>query len=195
MARACPHTLCAAGMIPCTRRTMLSWPFLVANLFTLLLTTFLSVANHWSRAVPEPHPLPHGKEPTVGIIIPCCGEPVGMILRTVSSILRQDWPRERMVIVISDDGHDPALALAIQSWPALYHSPPPRFAPGRDGAAKSGNLNSAFAMLLARHPEIRYIETRDCDDELGSNGFLRQRSGGSSTMRTSPTCRRLRKRR
>ncbi len=154
----------------------LSWPFFAANLFTLL-TTFLSVANHWWRAVPEPHPLPHGGEPKVGIIVPCCGEPVGMILRTVSSIMRQDWPRERMVIVVSDDGHDPALALALQSWPVLHHSPPPRFAPGRDGAAKAGNLNSAFAMLVARHPEIRYIETRDCDDELGSNGFLRQAVG------------------
>jgi len=154
----------------------LSWPFFVANLFTLL-TTFLSVANHWWRAVPDPHPLPHGAEPTVGIIIPCCGEPVGMILRTISSILRQDWPRKRMVIVVSDDGHDPALALAVQSWPVLYHSPPPRFAPGRDGAAKAGNLNSAFAMLVAEHPELRYIETRDCDDELGSNGFLRQAVG------------------
>jgi len=30
------------------------------------------------------------KASTVGIIIPCCGEPVGMILRTISSILRQD---------------------------------------------------------------------------------------------------------
>ena len=154
----------------------LSWPFFVANLFTLL-TTFLSVANHWWRAVPDPHPLPHGAEPTVGIIIPCCGEPVGMILRTISSILRQDWPRKRMVIVVSDDGHDPALALAVQSWPVLYHSPPPRFAPGRDGAAKAGNLNSAFAMLVAEHPDLRYIETRDCDDELGSNGFLRQAVG------------------
>jgi cellulose synthase (UDP-forming) len=56
----------------------------------------------------------------------------------------------------------------------LYHSPPPRDAPGRDGAAKAGNLNSATAMLLSEHPEIAYVETRDCDDELGSNAFLRQ---------------------
>ena len=154
----------------------LSWPFLVANVFTLV-TTFLSVANHWWRAVPDPHPLPRGAEPTVGIIIPCCGEPVPMILRTISSILRQDWPRKRMVVVVSDDGHDPALVQAVQSWPVIYHSPPPRSSPGRDGAAKAGNLNSAFAMLVEKHPDLQYIETRDCDDELGSNGFLRQAVG------------------
>jgi len=97
-----------------------------------------------------------------------------MVLRTVASVLEQDWPRERMVIVVSDDGHDPALAEALASWPVLYHSPPPRFAPGRDGAAKAGNLNSALQMLITKHPELSYIETRDCDDELGSNAFLRE---------------------
>ncbi len=154
----------------------LAWPFLVANVFTLL-TTLLSIFNHWWRAVPEPHPLPRGAEPSVGVIIPCCGEPVSMVLRTLASVLRQDWPRERMVVVVSDDGHDPHLARALTCWPVIYHSPPPRFAPGRDGAAKAGNLNSAVTMMLQEHPELRYIETRDCDDELGSNAFLRQAVG------------------
>ena len=83
------------------------------TLFTLA-TTLLNIFNHWWRAVPEPHPLPQGGEPPVGIIIPCCGEPVPMVLRTVTSVLEQDWPRERMVIVVSDDGHDPALADALR---------------------------------------------------------------------------------
>jgi cellulose synthase (UDP-forming) len=154
----------------------LAWPFLVANVFTLL-TTLLSIFNHWWRAVPVPHPLPRGAEPSVGVIIPCCGEPVSMVLRTLASVLRQDWPRERMVVVVSDDGHDPDLARSLTCWPVIYHSPPPRFAPGRDGAAKAGNLNSAVTMMLQEHPELCYIETRDCDDELGSNAFLRQAVG------------------
>ena len=154
----------------------LAWPFLVANVFTLI-TTFLSIFNHWWRAVPSPHLLAHGGEPLVGIVIPCCGEPTPMILRTLASVLRQDWPRERMVVVVSDDGHDSELARVLTCWPVLYHSPPPRFAPGRDGAAKAGNLNSAVEMLLAEHPDLRYIETRDCDDELGSDAFLRHAVG------------------
>ena len=151
----------------------LAWPFLVANLMTGL-TTMLSAFNHWWRKVPEARPLPRGAEPTVGTVIPCCGEPVPMVLRTIASVLDQDWPHDRMVIVISDDGHDPELEAALQAWPVVYHSPPPRFAPGRDGAAKAGNLNSAVQMLFDEHPEVRYVETRDCDDELGSRGFLRQ---------------------
>ncbi len=97
-----------------------------------------------------------------------------MVLRTIVSVLEQDWPRERLTVVVSDDGHDPALEAATAGLPVIYHSPPPRFAPGRDGAAKAGNLNSVVTMLDERHPEIRYIETRDADDEMGSGGFLRE---------------------
>jgi cellulose synthase (UDP-forming) len=154
----------------------LSWPFLAANAFTIA-TTVLNIANHWSRAVPEADPLPDGEEPHVGVIVPCCGEPVAMVLRTVTSVLEQDWPRERLVIVVSDDGHDPALEQALRTWPVHYHSPPPRYAPGRDGAAKAGNLNSAARMLIDEYPEVVYIETRDCDDELGSTRFLRHTVG------------------
>jgi cellulose synthase (UDP-forming) len=100
-----------------------------------------------------------------------------MILRTIASVLDQDWPTERLTVVVSDDGHSEDLQRALLDLPVLYHSPPDRFAAGRDGAAKAGNLNSAVAMLDAEHPQIRYIETRDADDEVGSNGFLRETIG------------------
>ena len=154
----------------------LAWPFLLGNLSTLALGLLASF-NQWCRAVPEPRPLPYGAEQPVGIIVPCCGEPVPMVLRTITSVLEQDWPLEKMVIVVSDDGHDPTLADALSSWPVIYYSPPPRFSPGRDGAAKAGNLNAAVTMLFAEHPEVRYVETRDCDDELGSMAFLRHTMG------------------
>ncbi len=151
----------------------LAWPFAAANVFSIIYLA-LSVFNAWSRSVPIRRPLPPGAEPTIGIIIPTCGEAVPMVLRTVTSVLDQDWPLDRMVIVVSDDRHDPALRAALVGLPVTYHSPPPRDAPGRDGAAKAGNLNSALAMLDAEHPEVSYIETRDADDELGSSAFLRQ---------------------
>lgn len=156
--------------------TSLLWlalPFVIANVFTLA-TGLLSVANGWSRFVPERRPLPLGTEPHVAVIVPTCGEPVPLILRTIVSVLDQDWPTDRLVVVVSDDGHDPALAAAVESLPVLYHSPPPRFSPGRDGAAKAGNLNSALELVDRRFPDVKYIETRDADDELGSAGFLRQ---------------------
>jgi cellulose synthase (UDP-forming) len=154
----------------------LIWPFWFANLFTLA-HVLLSVVNSWWRTAPAPKSLPAGGEPTVGVIIPTCGEPVPMVLRTIVSVLEQDWPHDRLVIVVSDDGHDDELEAAVAAYPVLYHSPPPRFAPGRDGAAKAGNLNAALAFLDERYPGLAYVETRDADDELASLQFLRQAVG------------------
>ena len=151
----------------------LAWPFAAANLFSTGYA-LVSVFNSWCRRVPERRPLPRGEEPHVAVIVPTYGESVPMVLRTVVSVLEQDWPAERLTVVVSDDGHDPRLQAALVTLPVVYHLPPPRNAPGRDGAAKAGNLNSAVAMLDERHPHVRYVETRDADDELGSNGFLRQ---------------------
>lgn len=150
----------------------LAWPFAVANVFSLAYGS-LAVFNAWSRSIPEPCPHGRGDEPHVAVIIPTCGEPVAMILRTIASVLDQDWPADRLTIVISDDKHDRELKDAVSNLPVLYHSPPDRLAAGRDGAAKAGNLNSAVAMLDIEHPNIPYIETRDADDEVGSNRFLR----------------------
>lgn len=151
----------------------LAWPFAAANLFSLGYA-LLAVVNSWSRHAPPRRPLPEGAEPTVAVIIPTCRESVPMILRTVASVFEQDWPADKLLVVVSDDGHDPELEAAVAGTRARYFSPVDRFAPGRDGAAKAGNLNSAVAMLDAEYPDIAYIETRDADDELGSNGFLRQ---------------------
>jgi cellulose synthase (UDP-forming) len=154
----------------------IAWPFAAANVFSTAYAV-LVVFNAWSRRVPVRRPVGHGLEPHVGVIIPTCGESVPMILRTILSVLEQDWPVDRMTVVVSDDGHDPQLAAAVATMPVIYHGPPPRFAPGRDGAAKAGNLNSALAMLDLRHPDLAYVETRDADDEVGSTAFLREAVG------------------
>jgi cellulose synthase (UDP-forming) len=148
-------------------------PFAVVNVFTVA-HNLLSVLNSWSRKAPDRRLLPRGAEPTVGVIIPTCGEPIPMVLRTIVSVFEQDWPADRLVVVVSDDGHDPELKAAVAAYPIVYHSPPPRWSPGRDGAAKAGNLNSALAFLDKTCPELVYVETRDADDELASRGFLRQ---------------------
>ena len=96
-----------------------------------------------------------------------------MILRTVESVLEQDWPRD---CCWSSSATTPATrfcGMRSRIAPVLYHLPPPRWSPGRDGAAKAGNLNSAVEFLRDRHPGIEFVETADADDEVGSTGFLR----------------------
>ena len=154
----------------------LAWPFLLANILSAVCVT-LSVVNGWSARVTPRRPWAGPEAPEVAVIVPTWGEPVPMVLRTVLSILEQDYPRERLHVVVSDDAHNPELAVALEGLGVIYHEPPPRNAPGRDGAAKAGNLNSALELVCSRFAGAEYIETRDADDEVGSDNFLRHTVG------------------
>ena len=157
-----------------THAWWLAVPFAAANLLSAACAA-LSVINNWQRRVTPPRLLAaDGHEPAVGVIIPTCGEPVAMVLRTVLSVLDQDYPASQLVVLISDDAHNPELAIALSALPVHYYDPPALHAPGRDGAAKAGNLNAALAHLTGLRPDVRFVETRDADDELGSELFLRQ---------------------
>jgi cellulose synthase (UDP-forming) len=154
----------------------LAWPFAGASVLSALCLA-LSVFNGWHSRVTPPRPLTGLIVPEVAVIIPTWGEPVPMVLRTVLSVLEQDYPADRMRVVVSDDAHNPDLAIALEGLGVIYHEPPPRYAPGRDGAAKAGNLNSALKHVLERFPAVRHVETRDADDELGTVKFLRHTIG------------------
>jgi cellulose synthase/poly-beta-1,6-N-acetylglucosamine synthase-like glycosyltransferase len=154
----------------------LAWPFAGASVLSALCLA-LSVFNGWHSHITPPRPLTGPIVPEVAVIIPTWGEPVAMVLRTLLSVLEQDYPADRMHVVVSDDAHNPDLASALEGLGVTYHEPPPRHAPGRDGAAKAGNLNSALTLLLERFPGVSHIETRDADDELGTVRFLRHTVG------------------
>jgi cellulose synthase (UDP-forming) len=55
-----------------------------------------------------------------------------------------------------------------------YHQPPRKGDPSRRGEAKAGNLNSVLDVLDHYAPGVRFVETRDADDLVGSPTFLRQ---------------------
>jgi cellulose synthase (UDP-forming) len=156
----------------------IAWPFAVTNSLSVLYALVM-VCNQWQREVPPPRLLEHGLEPLVAVIIPTCGEPTRMILRTVQSVFEQDYPHERLIVIVSDDGHDAVLQRRLsQLFPAaVYHDPVERWSPGRDGAAKAGNLNCAVALVNSRFADVEFIETRDADDEVGSLTFLRATIG------------------
>jgi cellulose synthase (UDP-forming) len=157
-------------------RPWLTIPFAVATVFSAACV-LVSVLNSWWSEIPTMRPLRGRRAPIVAVIIPTCGEPVPMVLRTLVSVLEQDYPSQSLAVVVSDDAHNPELEDALAGLGVLYHHPPPRWAPGRDGAAKAGNLNSALQFVLSRVPEVKYVETRDADDEVGSLQFLRQTVG------------------
>ena len=96
-------------------------------------------------------------------------------------MLDQDWPTDKIWLLVSDDGGDACvralvnrLALEYPQASVRYHRPPPRGHADRHGDAKAGNLNSAL-QLLPR--DVKYVETRDADDLVGDRHFLRETVG------------------
>jgi cellulose synthase (UDP-forming) len=155
-------------------------PFAVASLLAILVS-LVTVVNNWRRIAPPERLVRRGAEPTIAVIIPTCGEPVDMVASTAESVVGQDWPSERLVLVLSDDAHRPEIAsmakLLQQRWQrtvVLYHQPPPVGSTLRRGNAKAGNLNSALALVDKQFPTIAWVETRDADDMVGDQRFLRQ---------------------
>ncbi|KAL3417926.1 Cellulose synthase 1 [Phlyctema vagabunda] len=68
--------------------------------------------------------------PTVDIFITCCGEPIDVILDTVSAALSQNYPHEQLRLFLLDDGHDNKLKVEIdklnkivdtKSSPAIHY--------------------------------------------------------------------------
>ncbi|WP_329519177.1 glycosyltransferase [Spirillospora sp. NBC_01491] len=161
----------------------LSLPFLLANTFLVLLL-FVTVHNNWHRlppAVSAPAPF---AEPLVAVIVPTYNEPVDMVRRTLESVLAQDWPHDRLAVVVGDDGHRAAVRDMVQAlgerFPSVllhYHSPPLTRTSERRGDAKDGNLNSMLEFVVRAHPAVEFVETRDADDLVGDPEFLRYTVG------------------
>lgn len=179
----------------------LSVPFFVALCLTMTLTV-VTLVNEWQRSTPQVIPVATGSEPPVGVLIPTYGEPAWMVGRTVSSVVQQDWPVDRLVIIVSDDARSAEIASEVQrlgvQFPGskiVYHTPPPRGGAERRGDAKAGNLNSAYDRLVQIVPEIAWVETRDADDEVADQLFLRKVVGlleqqtGTAYVQTIKTAR------
>ncbi|HUQ85305.1 MAG TPA: glycosyltransferase family 2 protein [Candidatus Limnocylindrales bacterium] len=139
----------------------------------------ISIMTNWGYKIPTARHLLDGQEPEVAVLIPTYGEPVDMVIRTIESVIDQDWPHDKLVIAVGDDGRNEDLNNAIiklsSSTPVkiIYHTPYPKGHLLRMGEAKAGNLNSLLRFILKEFPDIEFIETRDADDLVGSKLFLK----------------------
>ncbi|MGQ9785454.1 MAG: glycosyltransferase [Anaerolineae bacterium] len=161
----------------------LALPFAISVTLAAVLM-LVAVVTNWRRQVPIEHQVPVGQEPTVLVVIPTYGEPPTMIYETVCSVLEQDYPREKIKLVISDDSHRTSVREMVErlkhEYPdaaVAYHEPPRRADPSRRGEAKAGNLNSVLDTINRYAPHVAFIETRDADDLVSDKTFLRQAIG------------------
>jgi cellulose synthase (UDP-forming) len=162
---------------------IVSFLFIAFQVITFLCFV-IYIINNWTVKVPKRKVIKPGYEQEVAVIIPTWNEPVGMVERTVLSVINQDYPLEKLVVIVSDDARNYEMKSMVfniaSQFPGLriiYNIPPEKDSTSRKGEGKSGNLNSALRLIQDKFPEIEYIETRDADDLVGSKEFLRDSTG------------------
>ncbi len=128
--------------------------------------------QHWRRrAAPEAPASGAGDLPMISLHVPAHNEPPGMVIDTLRSLVRLDYPRYE-VIVIDDNTDDEALWRPVQHWCARHGV---KFVhlekwPGY----KSGALN--YALRYLTDPRAELIGVVDSDYQI-EPGFLRACAG------------------
>ena len=127
-------------------------------------------SEQWRRRVAPATPaLPASSElPFVSLHVPAHNEPPDMVIDTLRSLLRLDYPRYE-IILIDDNSDDEQLWRPVQRWCARHGV---KFAHLQDWPGyKSGALNYALCELTDERAEV--IGVVDSDYQL-EPGFLRR---------------------
>ncbi|MBO0818583.1 MAG: glycosyltransferase, partial [Actinobacteria bacterium] len=124
--------------------------------------------QHWRRRVTAtvPTPEPDGPPPFVSLHVPAHNEPPEMVIETLASLLRIDYPAYE-VIAVDDNTEDEAMWRPVQQWCAQHGVKFEHLAdwPGY----KSGALNYALRQLT--DPRAELIGVVDSDYQIDP-GFL-----------------------
>ena len=127
-------------------------------------------SEHWRRRLsrPEPGRVPDSDLPFISLHVPAHNEPPDMVLDTLRSLLRLDYPRFE-VIVIDDNTDEEALWRPLEAWCARHGA---KFRHLEDWPGyKSGALN--YALREMTDPRAEIIGVVDSDYQL-EPGFLRR---------------------
>jgi cellulose synthase/poly-beta-1,6-N-acetylglucosamine synthase-like glycosyltransferase len=127
-------------------------------------------SESWLRRLPElARTAPPDRElPFVSLHVPAHNEPPDMVLDTLRSLLRLDYPRYE-IVVIDDNTDDEKLWRPVRDWCARHSA---KFAHLEDWPGyKSGALNYALRELTDERAEV--IGVVDSDYQLDP-GFLRR---------------------
>jgi glycosyltransferase involved in cell wall biosynthesis len=126
--------------------------------------------EHWTRRVTPQvsFDVPAAELPMVSLHVPAHNEPADMVIDTLRSLLRLDYPRYE-IILIDDNTDDEALWRPVESWCARHGVKFKHLAdwPGY----KSGALNYALREMTDERAEV--IGVVDSDYQI-EPGFLRR---------------------
>jgi cellulose synthase (UDP-forming) len=116
------------------------------------------------EAAPLPDDLPH-----VAAVIPTYGEPVDILTNTARSLIELDYPKDKLHVIVSDDGHRDEVRRMAERLGIHYNK-------GAKKDAKAGNLNSALGFIDQHFPQARLILTQDADEIIDPT-FLQKTVG------------------
>ncbi|KAL2802358.1 glycosyl transferase [Aspergillus granulosus] len=114
-----------------------------------------------------------GDLPKIDVLIPCCGEPLDVILDTVRAACTMDYPVAQFRVLLLDDGGSAALKDSITELQSTHPNLTYNTRGSHPGKvfAKAGNLNYAlFSLQETFQPEFCAILDADC---IPAADFLR----------------------
>jgi len=114
---------------------------------------------------PVPMPPDRATWPTVDVFIPTYNEPLKVVRNTVYAALAIDWPKDKIRVLILDDGRRGEFREFAKEAGAEY------ITRGRNKHAKAGNLNNAL-----RFSRAEYVAIFDCD-HIPTRTFLQVAMG------------------
>lgn len=104
--------------------------------------------------------------PAIDVMITCCGEENHLILNVVRAACESDYPKDRLQVILLDDGHSKELEDAIsrlQSTKYSYVYYNAREQPEKPDY-KAGNLNAGFKFSAGlRTPPAPFVAGLDTD--------------------------------
>ena len=112
--------------------------------------------------------------PIVDILIMCCGEAESVILATTRAACRQDYPKNKYRVFVSDDSDSPSLRRSIcnlySEFENLVYITRGR---NHDADFKTGNLNFAVASTLGlRQEPAEFVSQLDADTVPSADWLL-----------------------
>ena len=156
------------------------WKIWIALLCDFLLTIpdlviastiILALSTHQAAQARPDYKLQAPVAPTVDVLITSCGEPCEIVINTIAAAAAQDYPPERLRVVVLDDGHDADLRYAVdrlrlrlekRCGPAvIYLSRTVR--PGQESYFKSGNLQFGIEQSQRFVGKSEYLAGLDAD--------------------------------
>ncbi|MFC0386348.1 UDP-forming cellulose synthase catalytic subunit [Muricoccus vinaceus] len=146
--------------------TFLGTGLLLAEIYAVVALLLSYLQSLWPLDR-RPVPLPDDPDqwPTVDIFIPTYNEPLDVVKPTIFAAMAMDWPRDRMNVILLDDGRREEFRAFCKQVGCGYMTRPD------NKGAKAGNINHALSRT-----EGEYVLVFDCD-HVATRAFLQMTVG------------------